>query len=249
MKKAHLKFFFVEFFIYIKLRFLKIFRKLRIDIFIHEFIYRKNLKNEYNLLFDVGSIDLSSMLDSKETNELFDIIERNGNPFGSKGELWNTFSINVADSPAWFEDVCDSVRKSLEDLTGSPFIVQYVLLTINEKVFSDLVVSQKFHFDYDASRVFKLFCMIDTVTESDGPFMYYDIRDSMKFRYTNFFRYGVKDSIIKKRIDRLPTALLNPEPKPLCFLVNTRDCLHAGGRLMETGRRRMLTVAFVSRYF
>lgn len=232
----------------LKYKLTRIIRKLRIDVLYYYMFHTKELNTNFRELDSFGVIDLSHLVSRSEMTNLFDKIEDTGSKFGTKNDLWNTFSCPLNECPDWFTEVILDTSKKLSAMDGGNFSVDYILLTVNEKVFEKHLYSQNFHYDYDASRVYKMFIFVDRISKKDGPFLFYNKDESRRFRFVNLSSYGVSDKLISRHQRSEPNMILNADNELRAMLVNTRDCLHAGGRLKIGGKRRMLTVTFVSDY-
>jgi hypothetical protein len=231
--------------------FLRIYRKLHFDSFLYFLVTltKKNKNANFFQLNDSGYMDVKHLFVSKDVRLLFDLLEKNGSPFGSKSDFWDTYSTDFVEYPQSIKNSIKYFLKEIKELNGSEFRFDYGLLTINKHNpdSRDLLYSQNFHFDYDSARVYKIFIFLDQVKLNDGPFQFFTINESKKFKLVNIFKYGISDEFIRKKHLGHPRLLLNEHDDLLAFAVNTRECLHCGGRVEPGGFRKMLTLAFLSK--
>lgn len=234
----------------LKKYFVRSYRKINLDSILYFLVnyFKQNSKSQLRILNTEGYLDISDWFNTNDIRSLFEILENNGESFGTKNDFWETYSCTIEKYPVSVREKIFEFKNKLEDLNGSKFKFDYGLLTINNHIpgKTNLKYSQNYHFDYDAAKVYKLFIFIDKLKLEDGPFQFFSKPDSKKFKFSNLLSYGISDELIFSKQIKKPYLLLNSSENLFAIAINTRDCLHCGARQDLGGRRRMLTLAFVN---
>jgi hypothetical protein len=213
------------------------------------YYFKQNPRSELKILNTEGYLNVSDWFNTNDIISLFGILEKDGESFGTKNDFWQTYSCKIEKYPISVRNRIFEFVSKLEDLNGSKFKFEYGLLTVNnynpEQI--NLKYSQNYHFDYDSAKVYKIFIFINKLGIEDGPFQYFSIPDSKKFKFDNLLSYGIPDNLILRKHSKNPYLLLNDSDDVAAFVINTRDCLHCGARQLFGGHRKMLTLTFTDK--